>query len=215
MHNGLDVNIWRQTYNFDAASGNLQSRGNVVFNNVEHFEYDHLHRLKEVLGQNQQQVQEVLYQPNNNGNIAYKSDAGEYFYDAGKPFAITTLQNPEPTMSTMQQDISYTPYHQPHEIAENGFKLQYHYGPDEQRRISALYDAQQNLVNKIYYNGKTELIETNGNTYEVNYLVAPEGLFGIAVKENENPVQVYYVETDHLGSILGLYNEDGQPFYTQ
>src|SRR5690606_30016292 len=68
---------------------------------------------------------------------------------------------------------------------------------------------------KIYYNGNYELIETNGNTYEVNYLSSPEGLFGMAVKENNNPVQVYYVETDHLGSILGLYNEAGQPFYTQ
>jgi len=169
----------------------------------------------EVLDSNQNLQQETTYDNNNNGNIAYKSDAGEYFYDASKPFAITTLQNPEPALSTMQQDISYTPYHQPHEIAENGFKLQYHYGPDEQRRVSELFDEQDNLIKKIYYNGNYELIETNGNTYEVNDLFAPEGLFGIAVKENENPVQVYYVETDHLGSILGLYNEAGQPVYTQ
>jgi RHS repeat-associated protein len=115
----------------------------------------------------------------------------------------------------MQQDISYTPYNQPHEIEENGFKLKYYYGPDEQRRFSELYDNQDNLIKKIYYNGNYEVIETNGNTYEVNYLFAPEGLFGIAVKENNNPVQVYYTETDHLGSIVGLYNQTGQPVYTQ
>lgn len=169
----------------------------------------------EVLDGNQNLQQETTYDNNNKGNTSYKSDAGEYFYDSNRPFAIATLQNPEPALATHQQDISYTGFNQPHEIEENDFKLVYYYGPDEQRRLSILYDAQDNVIKKIYYNGNYEIIETNGNTYEVNYLFSPEGLFGIAVKENNNPVQVYYVETDHLGSILGLYNEAGQPVYTQ
>lgn len=213
-NNNINQLIWHQSYAFDAASGNLESRSNSLINTQENFTYDNLHRLKEVLDGNQQLKHETIYHHNNNGNIAYKSDAGEYIYSSS-PFAIAALQNPQPDLATHQQDISYTGFNQPHEITENGLRLKYHYGPDEQRRISELYDAQENLIKKIYYNGNYEIIETNGNTYEVNYLFAPEGLYGIAVKENENPVQVYYLETDHLGSILGLYNGNGQAFYNQ
>lgn len=214
INNNTNQLIWHQNYAFNAASGNLESRSNSIINAQENFTYDNLHRLKEVLDGNQQLKQETNYHHNNNGNIAYKSDAGEYIYGSS-PFAIAALQNPQSDLATHQQDISYTGFNQPHEITENGLRLKYHYGPDEQRRISELYDAQDNLVKKIYYNGNYELIETNGNTYEVNYLFAPEGLYGIAVKENENPVQMFYVETDHLGSILSLYNGNGQAFYTQ
>jgi len=40
-------------------------------------------------------------------------------------------------------------------------------------------------------------------------------LIGIAVKKNNDPIQLYFVETDHLGSILSLYNENGQQTYEQ
>ena len=40
-------------------------------------------------------------------------------------------------------------------------------------------------------------------------------MIGIAVKKNNDPIQLYFVETDHLGSILSLYNENGQQTYEQ
>jgi len=79
-----------------------------------------------------------------------------------------------------------------------------------QRCVSELYNAQDALQKKIVYNGSYEIIETNGNNYEVNYLSSHDGLYGIAVKKNNDPIQLYFVETDHLGSILILYNENGQ-----
>jgi len=59
---------------------------------------------------------ETVYHHNNNGNITYKSDAGDYIYDPNKPFAISVLQKNEADLPTALQEISYTPYHQPHEI---------------------------------------------------------------------------------------------------
>ena len=35
------------------------------------------------------------------------------------------------------------------------------------------------------------------------------------MKKNNIPIQLYFVETDHLGSILSLYNENGQQTYEQ
>ncbi len=87
--------------------------------------------------------------------------------------------------------------------------------PDEQRRTSLLSDNQQNLLKKISYVGEYEKIETGGNIYEVHYINTPEGLSAIAVKENGNTEQYYYTETDHLGSLLALYDENGQAVFEQ
>ena len=209
--------MWRQNYDFDDQRGNLLSRSiNNPFN-LETFDYDNLDRLNEVLDANQQVKQQLNYVNNNNGNIRFKSDAGEYSYASDKPFAISTLENPQPDVPSTIQQISYTPYNQPFEINENEneLKLHYKYGPAEQRCLSELYDVQNVLLKKVLYNGNYEIIESNGNTYEVNYLSSPEGLFAIAVKQNNDPTEIFYVETDHLGSILGLYNASGQRVYAQ
>ena len=35
------------------------------------------------------------------------------------------------------------------------------------------------------------------------------------MKKNNDSIQLYFVETDYLGSILSLYNENGQQTYEQ
>jgi RHS repeat-associated protein len=207
--------IYKQNYNFDSQTGNLMQRSRNLPFAQESFTYDNLYRLKEVLYPNQQIKQELNYSFNNNGNISRKSDAGTFLYENDNPFAITKVQYPEPALATAQQDISYTAYNQPLQLNENALQLNYQYGPDEERRTSMLQDAQGNVLKKITYSGNYEIVEINGNTYEVNYINSPDGLIAIAVKKNNNPIELYYTETDHLGSILGLYKETGQPVYAQ
>lgn len=168
-----------------------------------------------MLDMNQQAIHTINYSSSNNGNIASKSDAGEYFYNSNRPFAIAELQNPEPTVSSALQQISYTAFNQPLQLTEGDYTLNYLYNVDEQRCISELYDEQDILIKKIVYQGNYEIIESGSDLYELNYLNSPEGLFGIAVKKNNDLHQLFYIETDHLGSIISLFDEAGQEVYSQ
>lgn len=215
LGSNLSTLLFRQNYGFDTQSGNLSSRGKTNPSLEEIFEYDNLDRLTRVLDGNLQAVNVVNYVTSNNGNILSKSDAGDFFYNSTRPHALSVIRDPQPSVSTDLQQISYTSYNQPLLLEEGQFKLKYQYNPDEQRCISQLYDNQDNLVKKIIYKGNYEVIEAGSDIYELSYLNSPEGLFAIAVKKNNSFSELYYVETDHLGSVISLFSESGERVYTQ
>ncbi len=83
---------WRQSYNFDGASGNLMSRsymnGDSTFMRTENFQYDTRERLttSQVTGQSQKVV---TY--DQTGNILTKTDAGTYTYNSAKVNALASV----------------------------------------------------------------------------------------------------------------------------
>lgn len=123
--------LWQQNYTFDNQRGNLLSRSRANPFIEETFEYDQLDRLTQMRDMNQQAIHTVNYTSSNNGNIASKSDAGEYFYNSNQPFAIAELQHPAPSVSSALQQISYTAFNQPLQLTEGDYTLNYLYNADE------------------------------------------------------------------------------------
>jgi len=100
---------WRQSFNFDGASGNLMSRsymnGDSTFMRTENFQYDTRERLtnSQVTGQGQKVV---TY--DQTGNILTKTDAGTYYYNSDKVNALMAVTlSYRSGISTDLQTIAY------------------------------------------------------------------------------------------------------------
>ncbi|MFH1005242.1 MAG: polymorphic toxin type 23 domain-containing protein [Bacteroidota bacterium] len=203
--------VMNYDYNFEPATGNLSTRSDKIRGLTESFTYDNLDRLKNISLNNNPALNTTYY---SSGNIADKSDVGVYNYD-GKPHAVSSIDNPSANIPVLQQNITYTAFQKAENISENNLHLHFTYGPDYARKISLLTDNQNNTLRKIIYAGNYEKIMSGNNTYEVKYIAGGDGLCAIAVKQNAGREWIYYAHTDHLGSIVGIYDNGGQKIYAQ
>ncbi|WP_162923747.1 FG-GAP-like repeat-containing protein [Arachidicoccus soli] len=195
-------------FNFDAQTGNLLSRKDSIKNLTETFTYDNLNRLT---GASVNNVAQFSMSYDNTGgtslgNIATRSDVGNYVYDNNKINAVKYItsttggQTPPGVISQNQQDISYTPFLKADTISQNGYKLSYTYGQDYQR-IKSLLKQGSTVVETKYYLGAFERQIKGGITRDIHYINAGNGLCAIIVKEG-SAITPYFVYSDHLGSIL-------------
>ncbi|MFH1005244.1 MAG: RHS repeat-associated core domain-containing protein [Bacteroidota bacterium] len=127
---------------------------------------------------------------------------------------VINIDNPV-SIPMLQQNITYTAFQKAENISENNLHLHFTYGPDYARKISMLTDNQNNTLRKIIYAGNYEKIMSGNNIYEVKYIAGGDGLAAIAVKQNAGREWIYYAHTDHLGSIVGIYDNGGQKIYAQ
>jgi RHS repeat-associated protein len=208
--NILSINIgeWRQSFNFDGASGNLMSRsymnGDSTIMRTESFLYDTRERLttSQVTGQSQKVV---TY--DQTGNILTKTDAGTYTYNSAKVNALASVTFIRGAISTDLQTLSYNSQNKAVEISEDVNSYNIVYGADGERIKSQLYN--NSVLSKTkYYAPGYEKITTTGGTVENHYISSPYGLEAIIVKTGASET-MYLAETDHLGSLIGLKNTAG------
>ncbi|MEI6853691.1 MAG: RHS repeat-associated core domain-containing protein, partial [Bacteroidota bacterium] len=204
--NGISNLKQNDTYVWDANNGNLSQRTNNIRNLTETFSYDDLNRLTEIK-LNNVLVKEMDYEPN--GNIASKTDAGEYLYDPVKIHAVKQIEGDENTaISEARQDVTYTAFNKIKTIVEqttNGDSLVYLYGPDMQRNRMELY-TEEELIKSRVYDGLYETEVVDNHVTQYCYV---EGGFGItAVMINKNSSNtMYYLLRDQQGSITGLVDD--------
>ncbi len=202
-------------FDFNAQTGNLNSRKDAIKNLTETFTYDNLNRLTGSSVNNTQQLA-LSYDGvsgNSRSNIVSKTDAGNYVYNTNKINAVAYVTNPAgaqtppAVISTTLQQITYTPFQKTASIDQNGYRLDYTYRADMERIKSVL---QQNgaVVETKYYFGEMEVQTKAGVTRYIHYINAGNGLCAIAVKEN-GITKVYYAYSDYLGSILTLTDNTG------
>ena len=214
MPTSVQSAVQHLVYDFDPENGNLNTRQDFKHGGIlEEFEYDatlHKSRLTEtkVDGFVQQTMQ---YQTN--GNISFKTDAGNYSYDQAKKNAVVQVSNPNAIISNLVQDITYTPFNSVLSIKENNKELQFTYAADQQRRKMTYYNNEV-LEKTTYYFGNYEKIKlANGDITELHYIAGGDGLAAIHVittPNNQQPTaNTFYTYTDHLGSILTLTDNVG------
>ncbi len=210
-------------FKYDPKNGNLLSRSEN--GKMEVFDYDDLDRLKFVQ-LNGQLKQELKYW--DNGNIEFKTDAGEYTYDKNKVNAVLTATNPNGDISSLEQNIKYNSFHSPESISEtetddNGnptkvrHQLSLYYGPNQQRKKTVyVYEDGKKVVKK-YFLGEYEktINYTNGKHTEVHYIAGGDGLAAVYVKKSGSNGQLYYAYTDQLSSTTTLTDEKGKVVYQQ
>jgi RHS repeat-associated protein len=211
-------NVHHLEMNYDLSNGNLNWRKDFGANHnlSEDFYFDNLDRL------NTSRVTSPLSLPpltriyNPNGTIDESSFAGTYSdYASAHPDGVEKITSLTGEISTNSQDITYDAHNKVQQIQENGKSLDIFYGLDEDRKKTILTDmSNQSVLYTKYFHDNFEKLVTASHAYEINYINSPTGLCAINVKKDGDNGTMYYVYSDHLGSILKLTEANGN-IYTE
>ena len=183
--------LHKMTYSFDGATGNLTQRTGM--NGTETFKYDQFDRLNTGTSY-------AL-----NGNIASKTGIGKYTYDTGKKNAVVQVEN---TSNLIQgtASLTYNAFNKVATVVQGTNTLTITYGPDRQRTKTVLVNG-SNTTTTLYADNY-EQRTANGVTTTYHYVASPDGLAAVYVKSGSTAT-AYYIETDHLGSIIRAYDYIG------
>ena len=188
------------TYNFNAATGNLNSRKDNVKNIQENFGYDELNRMTEYAGKT------AAY--DTKGNITKKSDIGTSFkYNTvGKPYAISRVANPTDAISKTEQKVTYTSFKRPATIIEGIYNATFTYNGSGARVKTEVKKNGAKELNRYYISDCYELDDraVGGNKEKLylggNFYTAPV----VYVKDGNAIWQLHYIFRDYLGSITHI-----------
>ncbi|OFX58077.1 MAG: hypothetical protein A2046_16560 [Bacteroidetes bacterium GWA2_30_7] len=202
------------TFDFDMARGNLKSRADIINNQKEFFSYDNFNQLTQIDDYTQENtIAETT--SDSYGNINYKTEAGNYFYDPARPHAVNQVDNANATtynaIPSFNQDITWNEFNKASIISENDRALHFTYGVDGERRKTVFYFDGEKEKTKYFSANYEKIILGDGastETKEVHYIHGGDGLAAICVKESDT-YTMHYTYTDYLGSILAITDESG------
>lgn len=146
-----------------------------------------------------------------------KTDAGGYVNAFNGQTGKISL-SPTGLISNNQQDIVYTKFHRIESITENGWKQEFTYGHDYERRKSDLYYNNVLVETRLYLADGLEVIKKPSTPNRlIHYISSPDGLAAIYKEDDGVPsgTKTFYVYTDHLGTIQTLYNTNSTKAYEQ
>ena len=190
--------------NYDGATGNLLSRTRNSLSE-ETFGYDNLDRLVSVkVGT--QETMHIKYA--DNGNITSKTGIGQYYYNAERPHAVSSVDNTDNLISTQACTTQFNELNKISSIQENGKVMTIDYGPDLERCLSILKQG-NTILRKVTYLDDYEKVVANGVTREFYYLDGDV----IVIREN-GKFQTYQSFKDNLGSILSVVDENGSKVFS-
>jgi RHS repeat-associated protein len=193
--------------NYNYLSGDLTSFQNYIDNVFETYTYDNSDRLLS------SQVTSgyhpaMSYSYEDNGNLLTKDDVGTFSYDSHKINAVRHVTNTSNNVSSNEQNIAYTSFLEPSKITENGYELNYTYGPDYLRKYSELKVNGTVIDTKSYSGTYEEHHDSLGDFQKIHYIYGNNGLVSMIVVDNSGTNE-YYVYTDQIGSILKVTDATG------
>jgi RHS repeat-associated protein len=197
---------------YENVTLNMLSRNDAIKGVTEAFLYDADNRLINASVNGVSQFN-ITYDGGGQGKILQKTDVGNYNYDATKIHALQYLTpihggiDPATIFSGGVKNVTYTQFLKTASISYNNYEQAYNYGYDQERITSELKYGGVTVESKSYW-GSIEGLVKGGNTYEIYYIAAGNGLNNIIVKQNGN-ISIYYTYTDHLGSIVAITDEAG------
>ena len=206
-------NIQHFTYEWDAATGNLLARTDVIRGRREAFTYDALNRLTGFDGHT------AAYAAN--GNILHKDDAGTLGYGKSRPYAVTSLAGDEnlgyaysaagerehlaDAATGRSQQITYNALQRPASIEENGYKAEFLYDARGERKCMTLTHDGEELQHKYYLGDRYEadaektILYLDGNAYS-----APAACVKVG-----GEWKIVYICRDHQGSVTHVADSVG------
>ncbi len=189
------------SYTFDHTNSCLKSRTDRKRSKTEYFSYDRLNRL--ISYESKKAAYDIK------GNITSRSDVGTMEYsNPDKPYALTGLTPSSDAVPPRTQNISYTSFHRPAMISENGCIADFTYNADFERVKMFTAGNSKNLT-RYYLGGCYEADEISGILKERLYLYG--GYYdspAVLIKEGGTS-KVYYILRDYLGSITHVVGADG------
>ena len=191
--NGATLHSFEYTYN--TATGNMASR--VGMNGVEKFTYDQFDRLCQFSNNS------ISYHLS--GNIMKSSILGEYTYDNSRKHAVTQVADPNKLLQGTQA-ITYNAFNKVETVSQGMYSLSIVYGPTRHRCKTVLVDGSTTTTTLYADNYEQRIV--NGTVTSYHYVDSPDGLIAVYIKQG-NTITPYYIETDHLGSIVNAYDAQG------
>lgn len=205
---------------FNPVTGNIQKRTDNTKSPAQSDTFTYNNALDQLLtATNGGIIDTTAYSAN--GNINKRSGIGTYSYDAAKIHAVTNINYtcgaPHPKDSFLNK-VYYTPFNQPDSIVEQNMRVgvsgnQYYstyftYGPDYLRTKMILKQGGAVKSTRYYVGNYEKLIDSAGTTRHLVYISGGNGLCAIASTIG-SATTMYYVFTDHLGSILKMTDSLG------
>ena len=188
------------TFVNNGSTGNLTSRSGML-SSTETFTYDALDRLTGVTvgGTTSMSVSYAA-----NGNISSKTGIGTYTYGSSHPHAVAQVANTSGLVPTATQTILYNGFGKIETIEDNGYNMEFTYGPDQQRWKTVLTTSGTTTRTTLYANDYERVTE-GGVTRHFYFLDGG----AVYVKQSGQSDKVYYICADNLGSILKLVDTTG------
>lgn len=211
--------VLKLDYDFDAQTGNLNSRKNHGFNWLESFTYDNLDRLVTINGP-------ISFTQNydNRGRISDNSTIGQYNYSTTNRYRLNDIVLNTPGNSYYQshtlQQIKYNAFKKPVEIFEEGKgRVNFEYGPLGNRSQAYYGGLNENKLQRNFYKHYSaitpvEIVEnkTDNSTKIITYIGGNAYTAPIAYIKNTKAGSsngYHYLHRDYLGSILTITDANG------
>ncbi|MCG8410276.1 MAG: hypothetical protein MI739_03220 [Bacteroidales bacterium] len=197
---GSNFNRTTLSYNFNAQKGVLESRtGMINSNTTENFSYDENNQLTQVRVNNWAGLNvSVNYSDRSPGSIESKTGIGDFQYARHRHAVLSITKSPQ--YNPENQSITYTKFGKVATFEQGDYNYQFTYGPDHKRKLmTVIYRGK--VKRKVYYFGSFERHEEDNKIFNLYYIYSPSGLTAIYKKNESGEGNMYYIHTDHLGSI--------------
>lgn len=205
MNNGLLQNF---SYSFDAQTGNLLSRTDLVNGMTESFGYDGLNRLTSMTVENITRSMNYAL----NGNITSMPGVGSMYYGSNEhPYQLTSVVPSDPNATPpADQTVTYTGYRRPLTISQDGRTASFVYNENDDRSRMTVVRNDTTLLTRHYLGDCYEVDEIVGETDQRLYLGgdyydAPM----VYVKEGNGGWTLYNIGRDYLGSVTHVATAAG------
>lgn len=193
-------------YSYNPRTGNMKTRTGML-DKTETFDYDDYDRLTKYLSLDGS-PQVIDY--SGNGNITEKSDYGTYDYShSTKPHRLTGLNNEAGACPLDTRQITYNAWNRVSKIKDSGsgYEMLFEYDEDGNRNWSKL-TKNGAFVRETEYIGNMEHVRTtSGDDY---FIYLGDNLM---YHFNNHVGECLYLCTDHLGSVIGIIDEQGEMCY--
>ena len=193
-------------YSYNPRTSNMETRTGML-DKTETFGYDKYDRLTNYLSLDGS-PQVIDY--SGNGNITEKSDYGTYNYaHSSKPHRLTGLNNEAGACPLDTRQITYNAWNRVSRIKDsgNGYEMTFEYDEDGNRNWSKLTENGA-FVRETEYAGNMEHVKTtSGDDY---FIYLGDNLL---YHFNNHIGECLYLCTDHLGSVIGIIDEQGEMCY--
>lgn len=204
-------------FEIDPLTGNMNWRKQTDDNGVEtreDFTYDNnLKNRLESWKVGNTIADSTLY--TDNGNIDKKTGIGHYTYGT-RPHAVTEVENTGNVIREIPDTITYTAFNKVESIEQGDYRLEFTYGPDNQRKKTELYEKKGSRwalsETKHFIAGGYEVIgddPSSNKAVKLHYVYGADGLAAIFELNKRNP-NLYYIHKDHLGSYSAITNNKGK-----
>ncbi|MBQ7941479.1 MAG: endonuclease [Muribaculaceae bacterium] len=187
--------IQNETYSFDIATRNLLSRSDRIHNTVETFSYDNLNRL---VGDSFGDIQYDI-----KGNILFKSGVGSMEYNLpSKPYAVTNVENVGESIPRYTQSVSYTSFHRPNVISENGIEARIQYDGNGDRHRMYVKRNGNTILTRHYFSDCYERdVDSLSNVTQRLYLGGSTYDATMMLEIDSTGSELHYLFRDYLGNV--------------